>query len=68
MFCSRVEFSVYKYLISIICRTLPQISSEILRLAVKYKDQGVVGIDLSGDEEGLNPDDPDMFSPEVEEV
>jgi len=49
-------------------RGLPQFSAENLRLAVKYKEEGVVGIDLAGDEEGINPEDPDMFSPEDEQV
>ena len=30
-------------------RGLPQFSEDILRLCVKYKDQGVVGIDIAGD-------------------
>ena len=44
-------------------RGLSQFSEDILRLCIKYKEQGVVGMDIAGDEEGLNPDDPDMFDP-----
>ena len=42
-------------------RGLPQFSEDILRLCVKYKKQGVVGIDIAGDEEGLDPKAADMF-------
>ena len=42
---------------------LDQFSEDIPRLCVKYRDQGVVGIDVAaGDGEGLNPEDPDMFN------
>jgi len=44
-------------------RGLDQFSEDVLRLCVKYRDQGVVGMDIAGDEEGLNPADPDMFDP-----
>jgi len=44
-------------------RGLDQFSEDVLRLCVKYRDQGVVGMDIAGDEEGLNPEDPDMFNP-----
>jgi len=42
-------------------RGLSQFSEDILRLCEKYRGQGVVGIDIAGDEEGLSPDDPEMF-------
>eukprot|EP00090_Calanus_glacialis_P045899 TRINITY_DN8773_c0_g1_i1.p1 TRINITY_DN8773_c0_g1~~TRINITY_DN8773_c0_g1_i1.p1 ORF type:complete len:394 (-),score=134.85 TRINITY_DN8773_c0_g1_i1:335-1516(-) len=44
-------------------RGLDQFSEDVLRLCVKYRDQGVVGMDIAGDEEGLDPNDPDMFNP-----
>jgi len=44
-------------------RGLDQFSEDVLRLCVKYREKGVVGMDIAGDEEGLNPKDPDMFSP-----
>ena len=44
-------------------RGLDQFSEDVLRLCNKYRDQGVVGIDIAGDEEGLDPSDPDMFDP-----
>jgi len=44
-------------------RGLDQFSEDVLRLCVKYRDQGVVGMDIAGDEEGLDPADPDMFDP-----
>lgn len=44
-------------------RGLPQFSEDILRLCVKYKHLGVVGIDIAGDEEGLDPASADMFEP-----
>ena len=44
-------------------RGLDQFSEDVLRLCVKYRDQGVVGIDIAGDEEGLDPAQPDMFDP-----
>jgi len=44
-------------------RGLDQFSEDVLRLCVKYRDQGVVGMDIAGDEEGLDPSDPDMFNP-----
>jgi len=44
-------------------RGFDQFSEDVLRLCVKYKDQGVVGMDIAGDEEGLDPNDPDMFNP-----
>ena len=31
---------------------------EILELCKKYKDQGVVAIDIAGDENGLDPNKP----------
>ena len=43
-------------------RGLDQFSEDILRLCIKYRGHGVVGMDIAGDEEGLNPEDPDMFS------
>ena len=39
-----------------------------MRLCVKYKKQGVVGIDIAGDEEGLDPKDADMFEPSTYKV
>ena len=42
---------------------LDQFSEDVLRLCVKYKDQGVVGLDIAGDEEGLDPSDEFMFDP-----
>ena len=42
---------------------LDQFSEDVLRLCIKYKDQGVVGLDIAGDEEGLDPDAPNMFDP-----
>ena len=44
-------------------RGLDQFSDDILRLCVKYRDQGVVGMDIAGDEEGLDPSQPNMFDP-----
>jgi len=44
-------------------RGLDQFSEDVLRLCVKYREEGVVGMDIAGDEEGLNPKDPDMFNP-----
>ena len=42
---------------------LDQFSEDLLRLCVKYRKQGVVGMDVAaGDGEGLNPEDPDMFN------
>merc|ERR1712127_295461 len=49
-------------------RGLPQFSEDILRLCVKYQHRGVVGIDIAGDEEGLRPEDPDMFEPSTYQV
>ena len=44
-------------------RGLDQFSDDVLRLCVKYRDQGVVGMDIAGDEEGLDPSMPNMFDP-----
>ena len=44
-------------------RGLDQFSEDVLRLCVKYKEQGVVGIDIAGDEEGLDPTQENMFDP-----
>jgi len=50
---------------AILCciRGLDQFSEDVLRLCVKYKEQGVVGLDIAGDEEGLDPSDEFMFDP-----
>ena len=47
-------------------RGLDHLSEDILRLAIKYKDSGVVGIDIAGDEEvgegdGLRKKSPDLY-------
>ena len=44
-------------------RGLDQFSEDVLRLCVKYREQGVVGIDIAGDEEGLDPAQENMFDP-----
>jgi len=49
-------------------RGLEQFHEDVLRLCDKYRYQGVVGIDLAGDEEGLDPSSPDMFPAITEEV
>jgi len=55
---------------AILCciRGLNQFSEDVLRLCVKYKDQGVVGMDIAGDEEGLDPKEEFMFDPETIKV
>lgn len=52
----------------IICRTIlccirgkPEWSSQILELCVQFKDKGVVGIDIAGDEAGEKPIDEEGF-------
>jgi len=62
------EFGVVARVLLCCIRGLPQFSEDILRLCVKYKDQGVVGIDIAGDEEGLDPKDDDMFEPSTYKV
>jgi adenosine deaminase len=43
---------------------LDQFSEDVIRLCVKYREQGVVGIDVAaGDGEALNPEDPDISNP-----
>ena len=44
-------------------RGLDRFSADVLRCCVKYRDAGVVGIDLAGDEEGLQAGDAELFSP-----
>jgi len=44
-------------------RGLDQFSEDVLRLCVKFKDAGVVGMDIAGDEEGLDPKQENMFDP-----
>jgi len=44
-------------------RGLDQFSEDVLRLCVKFRDQGVVGMDIAGDEEGLDPAQENMFDP-----
>ena len=40
--------SIIAWVVMCTYRGLPQFSEDILRLCVKYKDQGVVGIDIAG--------------------
>jgi len=57
------EYGVVVRLLLCCIRGMGQFSEDILRLCVKYREQGVVGMDIAGDEEGLDPADPDMFEP-----
>lgn len=43
------QFNITVRTILILIRTKPQWSMELLKLAMNYKDQGVVGIDIAGD-------------------
>jgi len=62
------EFGVVARVILCCIRGLPQFSEDVLRLCVKYKEKGVVGMDIAGDEEGLDPKDADMFEPSTYKV
>ena len=43
------QFNIAVRSILILIRTKPEWSMELLNLAIEYKDQGVVGIDIAGD-------------------
>jgi len=62
------QYGVVARILLCCIRGLGQFSEDVLRLCVKYKDEGVVGIDIAGDEEGLDPSNPDMFEPITYEV
>jgi len=49
-------------------RGIPQFNKDILRLCEKYKDKGVVGIDIAGDEGGLKQEEALMFDQSVVEL
>lgn len=57
------EYGVVARVLLCCIRGLPQFSEDVLRLCVKYREEGVVGMDIAGDEEGLDPADADMFEP-----
>jgi len=62
------EYGVVARVLLCCIRGLSQFSEDVLRLCVKYKDVGVVGIDVAGDEEGLDPTSPDMFEPTTYDI
>jgi len=57
------QFGVTARVLLCCIRGLDQFSEDVLRLCDKYRDKGVVGIDIAGDEEGLKAGDPELFSP-----
>jgi adenosine deaminase len=61
----RAEHGVHVETLLCCIRGLPQFDRDILRLCEKYRGRGVVGIDIAGDEGGLNAADPLMFDANV---
>jgi len=57
----QAEFGVMVRVLLCCIRGLPQFDKDIVRQCNKYSDQGVVGIDLAGDEGGLDVTDDFMF-------
>ncbi len=61
----RADFGVHVEALLCCIRGLPQFDRDILRLCEKYRGRGVVGIDIAGDEGGLEVEDPLMFDKQV---
>jgi len=56
------EYGVTARAILCCIRGLDMFSKDVLRLCDKYRDAGVVGIDIAGDEEGLKAGDQELFA------
>jgi len=61
----QAEFGVTVRVILCCIRGLPHLNKDVLRLCEKYKDKGVVAMDIAGDEGGLENSESAMFDKNV---